>query len=79
MTKSLLGGASMLAALLLSSAAHAAVTAEQVWADWQKLTASYGQTLTAGSEARSGDTLVISNMKVASAFEGGSVNGMIER
>ncbi|PZQ95423.1 MAG: hypothetical protein DI533_19065 [Cereibacter sphaeroides] len=79
MTRPLFGGAGLLAALLCSSAAFAEVTAEQVWASWQKLTSSYGQTLTAESEARSGDTLVVSGVKIASTFEGGSLNGSIEK
>ncbi len=78
MTKFRIGGASILGALLLSTAAYAEVTAEQVWANWQTLTASYGQTLTAASESRTGDTLVITDMNVSSTFEGGAVNGTIE-
>jgi hypothetical protein len=78
MTLSNIRVASTLAALLLSTAAQAQVTAEQVWQDWKDLSASYGQTITAGSENRSGDTLVVSGMNINSTFEGGSVQGTVE-
>ena len=78
MTKPFSRGASALAFLLLSTAAHADVTPEQVWANWQQLSSSYGQTLTAASQARQGDTLVVSGMKVVSTFEGGSLQGTID-
>ena len=73
------GGLGAITAFLLSTTAHAAVTAEQVWQNWRDVSGSYGQTLTAGSEERQGDTLVISNLAIASTFEGGSVAGTIEK
>ena len=69
---------SLLAALLISTAAHAELTADQVWTNWKAVTASYGQTVTAASETREGDTLVIKGLTIASTFDGGSVNGTIE-
>lgn len=68
----------VLAALLVSTAAQAQVTAEQVWQNWRDASSSYGQTLTATSEARQGDTLVISGLQMSSTFEGGSFTGKIE-
>ncbi len=78
MTRPLLRVSSGIAALLITTAAFAEVTADQVWQNWRDVSASYGQTLTAASEARQGDTLVISGLSIASAFEGGSVSGVIE-
>ncbi|MFY8101838.1 MAG: hypothetical protein ACOVOA_17990, partial [Allorhizobium sp.] len=68
----------LLAALLISTAAHAELTADQVWTNWKAVTSSYGQTVTAASETREGDTLVIKGVTMASSFEGGSISGTIE-
>ncbi len=62
---------------MLSTAAFADVTPEQVWQNWKDVSSSYGQTLTATSEERQGETLVVSGLKIASTFEGGGVNGEI--
>ena len=78
MTRPVLNFSGGIAAMLLSTAAWADVTPEQVWANWKAVSASYGQTLSAGSEERQGDTLVISGLTIASTFEGGSVNGKID-
>jgi len=69
---------SLLAALLISTAAHAELTADQVWMNWKAVSASYGQTVTATSETREGDTLAIKGLTIASTFDGGSINGTIE-
>ncbi|MEY3309844.1 MAG: hypothetical protein RLZZ413_3882 [Pseudomonadota bacterium] len=69
---------SLLAALLISTAAHAELTADQVWTNWKAVSASYGQTVTAASETREGDTLAIKGLTITSTFDGGSVNGTIE-
>jgi len=71
-------GGPLLASLLISTAAHAELTADQVWANWKAMSASYGQTVTAGSESREGDTLIIKGLTIASAFDGGSVTSAIE-
>jgi hypothetical protein len=42
--------------------ALADVTAEEVWQNWQALGTSYGQTYSAGSQTRSGDTLTITDL-----------------
>ena len=71
-------GGTLLAALLISTAAHAELTADQVWTNWKAVTASYGQTVTTASETREGDTLVIKGLTIASTFDGGSINGTID-
>ncbi|WP_054304259.1 DUF2125 domain-containing protein [Gemmobacter sp. LW-1] len=57
-------------ALLAGNAALADVTPEQVWENWKTLSTSYGQTMTTGSEAREGDTLVIRGIDLTSKNEG---------
>lgn len=59
-----LSASAVLAALLCASAAQADVTAEEVWQEWQDYYASTGQTIAAGSEARDGDTLVLTDVKM---------------
>ena len=56
--------ATPLALLLSSTAAFAEVTAEEVWADVRALMGSSGQSVTVGSEDRSGDTLTVSDIVV---------------
>lgn len=68
----------VLAALLISTAAQAQITAEQVWQNWRDASTTYGQTMTAASEARQGDTLVISGLQVSSTFEGGGFTSKID-
>ncbi|HEX9858859.1 MAG TPA: hypothetical protein VGA75_10940, partial [Paracoccaceae bacterium] len=58
-------GTTALAALISGNAALAEVTPEDVWAMWQDLSASYGQTITAEGETRDGDTLLITGLTVA--------------
>ncbi|MBS0565557.1 MAG: DUF2125 domain-containing protein [Proteobacteria bacterium] len=60
-----LSASALLAAILCAGAAHADVTPEQVWQEWKDYYAGMGQTITAGSEARDGDTLVIKDVKWA--------------
>ncbi|WP_158589774.1 DUF2125 domain-containing protein [Gemmobacter lutimaris] len=57
-------------ALLAGNAALADVTPEQVWENWKSLSTSYGQSMTTGSEAREGDTLVIRGIDLTSKNEG---------
>ena len=59
-------------ALLAGNAALAAVTPEQVWEDWRALLGAYGQKVEVGSEARAGDTLVVSGLKMIAEQEGAS-------
>ncbi|MCA3441295.1 MAG: DUF2125 domain-containing protein [Rhodobacter sp.] len=71
-------GGPLLAALLISTAAHAELTADQVWTNWKAVSAASGQIVTAASEAREGDTLAIKGLTIVSTFDGGSINGTIE-
>jgi len=59
-------GGPLLAALLISTAAHAELTADQVWTNWKAVSAASGQTVTAASEAREGDTLAIKGLTIVS-------------
>lgn len=61
-----------------ASAAYAQVTPEEVWQNWQKLGASYGQAIVADSVVRQGDTLVVSNMKISMDQDGASLNGTLD-
>lgn len=63
-------GASVLAGLLISTAAWADLTAEQVWQNWKDQTASYGQTVTTTGEARDGNALTVSGVSVTSDADG---------
>lgn len=78
MTAHILTTSSFAAIMALSSfPAFANVTAEDVWQNWQTLGAGYGQTLTAGAQSRSGDTLTLSNLTIAVTEEDRSLNGTI--
>lgn len=44
--------------------AHAQVTPEDVWANWQQMSASYGQAIISTSAARDGDTLRIAGAAI---------------
>lgn len=60
-----LAGTTAAMALCAGQAAFA-VTPEEVWQAWQDASASYGQTVTAESQAREGDALVVTGLTVAS-------------
>jgi hypothetical protein len=59
MTKLSLAGSTAIALIMLTCGANAQVTPEDVWKSWQDMSTSMGQTMTATSEARDGDTLVV--------------------
>lgn len=59
-----------LVSLSLAAPAPAAVTPEDVWQSWQKMSASVGQALVADQVIRSGDTLVVSGMKATMDQDG---------
>ena len=59
-------------------AAQAQVTPEEVWQNWQKLSATYGQALVADSVTRDGDTLVVSGMAVSMDQDGAKLNGKMD-
>lgn len=70
-TWKLLGGTALCSALV-SFAAQADVTPEQVWQDWQDMSGAYGQTYKAEAVGREGDTLVVKNLNIH-MDEGGTV------
>jgi hypothetical protein len=65
------------AATLAASAASADLTAAQVWADWQESAASFGQTLSVGSEDTSGGALTLRDVSITMDGPEGGVNGTI--
>jgi Uncharacterized protein conserved in bacteria (DUF2125) len=67
MTLFRLAGYGSALAFLSGTAAFAEVTPEDVWAKWQEFSTAFGQTVTAGSETRDGDALVVEDV----VFTGG--------
>lgn len=78
MKHSRLGALSALAALLVSTAASAEITADQVWQNWKALSQGYGQTVTVTSEDRAGDTLTVTGLVLTSAVEGSETRASID-
>ncbi|MCE6959951.1 DUF2125 domain-containing protein [Cereibacter sphaeroides] len=72
-----LAGSTALVTVVAAGAASADVTPEQVWQNWQELGASFGQTLTASNQSRSGDTLKLEDVRIHFAQEGTLVEGVI--
>jgi hypothetical protein len=77
MTAPLRLAALTVAAGLAAGAASADLTAAQVWADWQASAASFGQTLSVGSEEASGGTLTLRDVSITMDGPDGGVNGTI--
>jgi hypothetical protein len=70
--------AAMSAAVSLAAGtASAELTAAQVWADWQASAASFGQTLSVGSEDSAGGTLTLRDVSITMEGPEGGVNGTI--
>ena len=65
-----LAGSTATIALLSGSGAFADITPEQVWQNWQDMSTSYGQSVTAATVARDGDTLVVDGVQFASDQDG---------
>jgi hypothetical protein len=63
----------IIAAILCGTTAYADVTAQQVWDNWTDQMAVYGQGFTTGSEAMSGGTLTISDVKIEMMDEDASI------
>ncbi|EEW26630.1 DUF2125 domain-containing protein [Rhodobacter ferrooxidans] len=63
-------GSTALLALVSGNMAFAAVTPEDVWKSWQETLTTAGQTVAAESEAREGDTLVVSGVTITSESDG---------
>lgn len=71
-------GASVVGLLLSTTVLQAQITADEVWQNWQELSDSYGQTLTAQSEVRQGDTLVITGLSIEQQEDDVSVSGELD-
>jgi len=78
MTKWTLAGSTALATLAFGSVALAGVTPEDVWKSWQDMSASSGQKVTATSETRDGDTLLVEGMRIEARQDGVLVVGEID-
>ncbi len=71
-------GATAIAALLTGTAAFAQVTPEEVWQNWQDMSSGYGQTMSAASAERDGDTLVVTDLSVVQDQDGVLVDVAID-
>jgi len=69
-------GAAILS-LGMAGSVLADVTAEEVWQNWQDVSAASGQTLEAVSALRSGDTLTVTDMIVLIKSPEGEVKGVV--
>ncbi len=63
-----LAGSAAVLALIAANPALADVTPEDVWQSWQDVMVTMGSTVTTGSVARDGDTLIVTDIKAA--FDG---------
>lgn len=61
----------------LAAPVFADVTADEVWQNWKEVGATYGQTYTAGSETRSGDTLTLTDLAIDMPSGRQQVKGII--
>jgi hypothetical protein len=73
-----LAGTTAIAALLAGNAALAEITPEEVWQNWQDMSSSYGQAMTATSAVRDGDTLIVTGLNVAQDQDGMTVDLTID-
>lgn len=73
-----LAGSTAVLAAIYAVSAQAQVTPEEVWQNWQKLSATYGQALVADSVTRNGDTLVVSGMSISMDQDGAKLNGKMD-
>lgn len=65
-------------ATLWAAPSLADITPEQLWQNWQDSSAALGQTIVAGNVAREGDALVITDVTMASAANGTTVEGSLD-
>ena len=66
-------------AILAGTGAFADVTPEEVWQNWQDMSTSAGQTITAASAARDGDTLVVEGVTISYDKDGTSFTSTIDQ
>lgn len=74
---STLRGTVAVAAMLTATAAQAELTADAVWQSWQDYAAQSGQSMTAESERRDGDALILDGVTVSSALDDVVLRAMI--
>lgn len=74
-----LAGSTAVIAILAGTGAFAEVTPEEVWQNWQDMSTSAGQTVTATSAERDGDTLVVSGVTISYEKDGTSFTSTIEQ
>ena len=73
-----LAGSTAVIAILAGTGAFADVTPEEVWQNWQDISKSAGQTITATSAERDGDTLVVSGVTISYDKDGTSFTSTID-
>ena len=73
-----LAGSTAFFALMSGSGAFADVTPEDVWQNWQDMSTTYGQTITAADVARNGDALVATGVKISSSQDGVVLDATID-
>ncbi len=78
MAKWNLAGSTAIVLFIGGTASLAEVTAEEVWQNWQDASAGYGQSMTATSTTRDGDTLVVEGLTMAMDQDGVVVNSTID-
>lgn len=66
---STLRGTVAVAAMLAATAAHAELTGDAVWQSWQDYAAQSGQSMTAESETRDGDALILDGVTISSNLD----------
>jgi hypothetical protein len=66
-----------IAAMVTATAAHAELTADDIWQAWQDYAASSGQEMTAGSVSRDGSTFTVNDVSVSSAIEEVMISALI--
>ena len=74
----MMAGSTALALLYATGAVQAAVTPEDVWANWKTMAVGFGETITATSEARDGNVLVVKGLTIAMEQDGGKASGTID-
>ncbi len=68
-----LSGTTLLAGLMITTAAYADLTPDQVWKTWQDTASSMGQTITVGSQDKADGSLTLKNVTVTSSNKDATV------
>ena len=78
MALSKLAGSTALFLVLGATVARAEVTPEEIWQNWQDSAVAMGQTMTAASATRDGDTLLVQGIAIAATDPQVAVSGSID-